>query len=50
VVFQVKDAGETRAGEIRLAPRAIVFLLVHEVRNGVEGGRIAVLCAREQTY
>src|SRR6267142_954743 len=38
----------TRAGEIRLAPRAIFFLLVHEVGNRFVDGRLVHIRAREQ--
>src|SRR6202521_6371292 len=48
MIFQVKDAWETRAGEIRLAPRAIFFLLVHEVGNRFDDGGLVDIRAREQ--
>src|SRR5260370_23008211 len=49
MVFQIKHARETRAGEIRLAPRAVLMLVVNEIRNGFADGRIAEVRSREQT-
>src|SRR5207249_3608043 len=41
VVFQIKNARETGAGEIRLAPGAVLTLLVDEIGNGLANRRIA---------
>src|SRR5690348_4961329 len=49
VVFQIKNARETRAGEIRLAPRAVLTLPVDEIGNSLADRRIAGIRSRKQT-
>src|SRR2546430_9256243 len=49
VVFQVKHTGETRAGKIRLAPGAIVPLLIDEVGRRLSDGGIADFRAGQQS-
>src|SRR5438552_18390195 len=41
VVFQIKNARETGAGEIRLVPGAFLTLLVDEIGNGLANRRMA---------
>ena len=49
VIFQVEDAGKTRAGEFRLAPGAVRLLAVNKIGNGFRDRRIVRCRTREQT-